>query len=373
VLSARDDARPRACATRRFNVACVCAEGQLARPQDRAFHALVARLEAAEAALSGAPVFRVPRVAGDARPSVTRAPRVAAATAALLDRLAELAEIPRSQPIWRALRDAIVARGVARRQARAAELGALAYDLSLTARRGSWRAGITLNDRARPDLPALAARLVGELGADRGAADAALAAARRPRLELTLGAVVAGGDAKLKLYAQERRNGDTPLDRAALARLAEICARGAHDGRPRRLPSRAGVACVDLHAGRSALKIYVASPPAWLAPAERRRARAFAAAARRGGGYPYFTIRLDGDRAGAAMNAVYRLNRREAREGAWSLARAELGGGGDRGQGSRGLDELMRTAAEHGAQLAVTAIGIDLDGGDEADVYVVPW
>jgi len=215
-LSGRDDARPRAYATQCFNV-LACAPGpgplELARAQQLALAALVERLRASERTLpEGARVAPAPPA------WAARVAPIHAATVRLLAQLAARAAIV--SPSWDALAACVSSDAAALAQARALARGALAFDLALSRRGHTWRAGVTINRRATRALAALVARL----GVPPGDARTMLAAAAAPDLEPTVGALCAGALARAKIYAEERRHGQDPLPRATLRRLARALA-----------------------------------------------------------------------------------------------------------------------------------------------------
>ena len=354
-LSGRDDARPRAYATQCFNV-LACAPGpgplELARAQQLALAALVERLRASERTLpEGARVAPAPPA------WAARVAPIHAATVRLLAQLAARAAIV--SPSWDALAACVSSDAAALAQARALARGALAFDLALSRRGHTWRAGVTINRRATRALAALVARL----GVPPGDARTMLAAAAAPDLEPTVGALCAGALARAKIYAEERRHGQDPLPRATLRRLARALAT---DVDAATLPARAAVVCADFGPdGTRALKLYLqAPPPAWSARARRVAAR-FAGAARAAGGHAYFTQRFDPGRAPAAANAVFAARDAGQRARAAAFARAWFGD-------DAALDALAACAHAAGAALAVTAIGVDIGTGasaGERDVY----
>jgi hypothetical protein len=353
LLRERDDVSPCAYRTRRFNVAAL-GEGRLPRPEEQALKAFVVRLRSRERVLTG-----VPRFVDGALPPVASAQAISRATRAILSELERWAEVPEHEPVWQRFASWLLQARVSQRQARAAAQGGMAYDLALSERGSAWRAGITLNPRALPDLAARTLRLVRETGLDLPCARRALATIR-PGIFLTVGCVLAGAQAKVKIYAQETTHGEEPLREAEILRWFGALPRGA--------PRRAAVLCMDLFpTGVLAPKLYVASLPGGLRGAARRRVERFVAESQRQGGFPYVTVRLGDGRSRFAANAVFSTHRSELRRGAWELVRAEVGG---RELWDR-LCHLRELSRGLSTDLAVTALGVDVDG-EERDVYVVP-
>jgi hypothetical protein len=318
LLAPRDPSRAeRSASTCRFDVIVTSLDGgELPRPAERAWHDFVAALRRIERRL----------------PAETPIPahrRILLETRALLADLAARARIDPMSIAWRTVSRWIDSSAASRRHADAIDRGTLAFDLAITRRAGAVRAGITVNERALPDLAARTRRLAARLGCSLPAAAAALSLAARPRLELTSGIVASGADAKLKIYAQETRHGARPISRRDLVPLARAASVDLS-----RLPARASVACLDLLPGGAVhLKLYDDRPPP-LPAALRRRALAFSRSARSLGGRIYFTTRFDPARARHAVNAVFPLRHVPS-------------------------------------PLAVTAIGLDL-AGDELDLYLTP-
>jgi hypothetical protein len=347
LIAPRDDAAPRAYATQRFNLVYL-REGPLTPAQKQALAALASRL-----------LEREPGDVAGLRfvPSEPRGGReTAAVTRRLAERLAGWARLagPAAE-VWSLACAAITSPDAASRHTVSARRGGLAFDLSLSVRGAAMRAGITLNRRAQRGMRALAEKLIAAIGADPAAAAAALAVASLPGVEPTLGVLCAGRDAKVKIYAQERRQGEDPLSRRALAPVARAAGVASS-----KLPVACAVACLDLRGdGSSALKVYLSSPPSGPAVSFARRVDD-------AGGHAYFTRRYDRQRAPVAWNGVFRAHRRHLREAAWTLMRSDVG----EPLVSR-LDELARLVRRAGGELAITAIGID-PTGDERDVYFAP-
>lgn len=354
LLARRDDAVPCAHRTRHFNVS-VLREGTLPREEDRALKAFVAHLRSRERVLK-----ETPRLIDVARPPIAEASAIRLATEAILVELGRWGEVPARQRVWSTFVAWVLQSRVSQRQAKAAALGAMAYDLALSLRGNAWRVGITLNPRALPDLAQRTLCLLRETTLDHGAGARALARVERPGLFLTVGCVLAGDQAKVKIYAQETTHGEEPLDAAELQRFFGRLPRGA--------PRRCAVVCLDLYpSGRTATKLYVATLPVGLRGAARRRVEDFVATSQRLGGFPYVTVRFEKGRSRYAVNAVFSTHRSALRRGAWEWVLAQVGASPfwDR------LGHLRDLARRKGADLAVTALGADIDG-QELDVYVVP-